>query len=131
MKRLAAYAVRAVVLGWIPVVAALAVSLVWGADSPLDPSEGPGVHLSVGVIAVVVGIVAFVGPGFYLLGRYDHRLTSNEAALLHVEHQMETMVERSLATGDRIAVAVEALAEGGLSVSCPIAECPYSGRNTR
>ena len=84
---------------------------------------GPAVFQQpLGVSALVFGdddAAAFVGPGFYLLGRYDHRLSANEAALLHVERQMETMVERSIKTGERIADAVENLGAGGINIECP------------
>lgn len=131
-QTLASYAVRAVVVGWIPAVAALAVSLVWSADSPAYTSEVPGVHLSIGVIAVVVGIVAFVGPGFYLLGRYDHRLSSTEAELIRVADQMERLVERGIGTGDRVALAIESAVESGVVLTCPLADdCPHPGRTRR
>ena len=81
--------------------------------------EAPGIHLTIGVLSIIVGIVAFIAPGFYLLGRYDHRLSSNESALLHVERQMETMVERSIRTGGRIADAVEKLGDSGITIDCP------------
>jgi hypothetical protein len=108
---------RAVVAAWIPAATVLGFTLAMAAEAA-NP-EAPGIHLTMGVLSVIVGIVALVGPGFYLLGRYDHRLSSNESALLHVERQMETMVERSINTGERIANAVEALGKNGITIDCP------------
>ena len=123
MNRLTAVCVRAIVYAWIPIVAALSISAVW-AQSPI--SESSGVHLSVGVISIIVGIVAFVGPGFYLLGRYDHRLSTTETELVRITDQMERLVERGIHTGDRVAVALEAANENGIAVTCPLAaDCPH------
>lgn len=116
MELAARTTIRVVIAAWVPVIAVMGCSVAWAADAA---PEGPGIHLSVGVLSVIAGIVAFVGPGFYLLGRYDHRLTSNEAALLNVERQMETMVSRSILAGDRIAIAVERLGENGINIDCP------------
>ena len=127
MKRLSAAITDLLVYGWIPFVSVLAFSVVT-AQSTAGVEE-PGVHLSVGVIAVVVGIVAFIGPGFYLLGRYDHRLSTAEAALAAVAVKMEHLVERGISTGDRVAVAIEQATEYGLVLNCPLEnECPHPKR---
>jgi len=115
MKTTIRTATRAVVAAWIPAATVLGCTLAMAAEAGPEPA---GIHLTVGVLSIIAGIVAFVGPGFYLLGRYDHRLSSNESALLHVERQMETMVERSIKTGERIADAVETLGSGGINIEC-------------
>ena len=126
-KRLSAAIIDLLVYGWIPFVAILAFSAVMAQGSTVD--EAPGIHLSIGVIAVVVGIVAFIGPGFYLLGRYDHRLSTAEAALAAVAVKMEHLVERGISTGDRVAVAIEQATEYGLVLNCPLEnECPHPKR---
>ena len=127
MKRIVVFIVRAIVIGWVPIIAVLAVTLVSAQSAnPAYTNEAAGVHLSVGVIAVIVGIVAFIGPGFYLLGRYDHRLTTTEAELIRVAAQMEHLVERGITTGDRVALAIESAVEQGVVLTCPLGgECPH------
>ena len=117
MKLTIRTATRAAVAAWIPAATVLGCTLAMAAEDA-NP-EAPGIHLTIGVLSIIVGIVAFIAPGFYLLGRYDHRLSSNESALLHVERQMETMVERSIRTGGRIADAVEKLGDSGITIDCP------------
>ena len=126
VKLLTSVFIRAVLAVWVPAVGLFACSIVWADEVGAVP-EGPGIHLSVGVLSVLAGLIAFVGPGFYLLGRYDHRLSTTEGALLHVERQMETMVERSIVTGDRMAVAIEKLAEGKITIECPGGPPPPKG----
>jgi pilus assembly protein TadC len=124
MDRLRKTAINLLVYGWVPFVAVLGFTLVLAQEG--TTAEAPGIHLTIGVIAVVVGIVAFIGPGFYLLGRYDHRLSSTEAELMRVADQMERLVERGIGTGDRVALAIEAAVESGVALTCPLAgDCPH------
>lgn len=127
MKRIGAFIVHAIVIGWVPIIAVFAVMLVSAQSAnPAYTNEVAGVHLSVGVIAVIVGIVAFIGPGFYLLGRYDHRLTATEAELIRVAAQMEHLIERGIVTGDRVAASIESAVEQGVVLTCPLKdECPH------
>jgi nitrate reductase gamma subunit len=78
-------------------VLALAVGVAWAQASVVRDGE---VHLTIEAVGVIVGIVAFVGPGFYLVGRFNQRLTT-------VERQLETLVSKGVEVGERIARAVE------------------------
>lgn len=112
---------RIAVWAWIPAVATAMIfhsAFANGEGLVAASTEEPGVHLSLGVIAVIAGIVSFVGPGFYLLGRYDHRLSATEVTVIAIERRMEQVVERSIASSDRIATAIETLGESALTIEC-------------
>ena len=125
MKRIGLTAAKVIAWSWTPLVSLVAVSVVWSADPAIADPNMTGIHLSIGAIGVLAGIVAIVGPAFWLLGKYDQRMTSTEAALLHLDKQLEGIVKQSISTGDRIAEAVEALSSDGLALTCPLEGCQH------
>jgi hypothetical protein len=127
MKRSAAMVIRAVLLAWIPSTILFAFTAAFGQGAATS-MESPGVHLSVEVLGVIAGIVAVIAPAFWFLGRYDHRISANESAIVHLESRVESAVLKNIAVGERIATAIEALQTDGLSVSCPLENCPKENR---
>lgn len=83
------------VLGW----ACVGVTLAQTSSLP-----NGDVHLTPGAVATMLGIVAIVGPGFYAAGRLNQRVTE-------VERQIQTLVMKGVEVGERIATAVEKLAD--------------------
>jgi hypothetical protein len=122
MKRILATCVRAVVAAWIPTISILAASVVWAQGAA--PPESPGIHLSVGVVVLLCGIVGVVGPGFYLvgnkLGKYEERLSSTDGALLAMDRRLEEVVKVGIAAVERMADAVEGLPRTDFKIVCPM-----------
>jgi hypothetical protein len=101
MKKWLAQFLRIAAFVWVPVTSSLAI----GYASTIDQTpEAPGVHLSVGTLVVLVGIIVVIGPAFYWAGRFHGRLTS-------VEQHISRIVDSEIETGKRVATSLERVAD--------------------
>jgi nitrogen fixation-related uncharacterized protein len=105
-----------VALAW-PLVASITISGLAFAQTQ-GGAEGPGVHLTPGVLGVFIGIVAVVGPMFWWAGKYDNRVTALERELSRIIEHRDEVETRNSAAMDRIAVAAERMADDGPPRGC-------------
>jgi hypothetical protein len=99
MKTLLQWLTLIAVWSWAPLVAVVSTSVIL-AQTPIP--EAPGIHVSLGVLGFVIGIVAIIAPAFYFAGRFNHRMTV-------VERDLERIVIVNTEAANRVASAIEEL----------------------
>lgn len=79
-------------------------------------AESPGVHLTPPAIGFVIGMLVFVGPAFYFIGKYDSRLGRAEADITNLYRMKESHAD-TIEVGNQIVSALQDMKAGQ--------HCPY------